>query len=140
MTPEQLTYLTPSEREAWELCQKATPGPWEATYLGVFVKGGCGVAEIAPTYMGYGAPHRDKLYVENQQTAAFIAHARTALPESLRSLAELRAALAAAPHDRNPEDPCNSEQTAWESHMSDTQGVTRDTGRSCDCWKSRLPK
>ena len=68
----------------------------------------------------------------------FVARFQRDCAEALRSLAELRVAVAEAPHDRNPEDPCSSEQTAWESHMSDTQGVTRDTGRPCDCWKSRV--
>ena len=28
---------------------------------------------------------------------------------------------------------CASLQTEWESHMADTQGAIRDTGRPCDC-------
>lgn len=109
MTPELLTQLTDAQREAWELCQQATPGRWYAVLsadgradMDVIAPG---VAIIATVTSGDADWH-------------FLAHARTALPDALRSLAELRAAVAEAPHDAGCE--------------------AKIMCRRCNCWKSRL--
>ena len=79
MTTEELFLLTPDERQAWELCEKATPGPWR--------------------YMtwpdGYGCVlSKDHNRLPLESDLKFSANARTALPDALRTIAGLRAELA----------------------------------------------
>lgn len=126
MTPEQLAHLTPSEREAWEMCQKSTPGPWEvepkssprmvqSTGL-MWMNEDVGLLPSWICNCGsyYDAEQKSKV----EGNSAFIAHARTALPELLQTVAELRGDMAAAPHGSG----------CW-------NGLH---GQKCNCWKSKV--
>lgn len=135
MTPELLTLLTPEQQEAWERCQRATPGPWKAAYRGIFADAGGKVAEVEPTYMGYGDPHRTTLCIENERTANFIAHARLDLPAALLELAQTkkeRAAFRSVGHD----DDCGAIVAGWQQRAESAEAalvlgreVARDLGQ-----------
>ena len=155
MTPELLAHLTDAEREAWELCQKAIPGPWEVAEepvdrvirVGHSADCRCGEADDLGHYCGYGhvvmRVHDKRKHFNNRRhdpaNIAFIAHARTGYPEALlelakarQALAELRAAVAEAPHDTQ----CRSEAELCDETCGKSGCPHMD--RSCDCWKSRL--
>lgn len=62
------------------ICNQATPGPWKTLNKGHFI------------YVGnWNDPHDQKeIYVESEDTAMFIAHARSALPKCLEVIRKLR--------------------------------------------------
>ena len=148
MTPELLALLTPEQREVWERCQKAVPGPWETAeeptdkVIRVAHTPGCKCDEVEDLGHYCGAGHvvmrvHDKAAFFNNRpydaaNLSFIAHARQDLPAALlklaqakRTLAELRAAVADAPHDM------------W---CAVTFPAAPADLMVCNCWKSRLPK
>lgn len=99
MTSEQFAHLTDAERKVWELCQKATPGPWDWVPTAYIFTGDAempddefsGAAMLADGQVIFGVT--EDTFEPYQRDSAFIAHARTALPEALRSLAEARQAI-----------------------------------------------
>ena len=120
MTPELLAHLTPEQREAWERCQKAIPGPWEAAdekfdrVIRVAHTPGCKCEEDESVYCGAGHVvlriHDKAKFFNNRlhdpANILLISHARLDLPAALlelaqtkQAVAELRAAVADAPHD-----------------------------------------
>ena len=99
MTPELLALLTPEQQEAWERCQKATPGPLTYDRRSSLTnwRDDC-------TFEMEWMPNTP--YENEDADGYFFAHARQDLPDALLELAqakaavaELRAAVADAPHD-----------------------------------------
>ena len=95
MTPELLALLTPEQQEAWERCEKATPGPWVSS-VGSWNKSswkhkapltllGGTLANFLVMNTGDASPDGD-----------FAAHACQDLPAALLELAQAQQALAEA--------------------------------------------
>ena len=99
MTPAQLAALTPEEREAWALCEAATPGPWvDMTSAGPDVGAFDGEIRSAQSFTHICSdPDCD----DRPNDRAFIANARTALPAALETIATLRADLARVTQERD---------------------------------------
>lgn len=79
-----------------ELCEKATPGPWTAEYDNADNAGGGWWYDIGPARVGAGYLCSDAKEKQVEHDAAFIAAARTAVPELLDEVERLRAELADA--------------------------------------------
>ena len=99
MTTEELFLLTPDERQAWELCEKATPGPWlregnlvyALASTGRWVKG----VEEQCNRMCIRITGQPRITPEGEEAAMaeLVFSALTALPDALRTIAGLRAEL-----------------------------------------------
>lgn len=87
MTPAQIALLTPEEREAWERCGKATPGPWQTRFMYRMFNSIRQHASALRLMVG--------LSDNDWSDADFCAHARTDLPAALRTIADLREILSA---------------------------------------------
>lgn len=117
MTPDQLSSLTPAEREGWERCMKATPPGWEVVEIPNPLNE-LGRERIPNSHcrpelqlqtdwvhpqlkdrhpviaIWYGPYHeRAHTVMLKPEDAAFIAHARTDLPAAYAEIARLREAL-----------------------------------------------
>ncbi len=154
MTPELLALLSPEQREAWERCQKATPGPWERPeeseqiVAGLIEQTGrhslrykaeiCGMSgestlsadDVFEHYFN-GEPPCDE---DGEELDLELAQVKA-------ELAELRAAVEAAPHGQRCTVWCgcpHCERGDFEVHEYAMSPTCAPGG--CDCWKSRLPK
>ena len=112
MTPELLVLLSTEQQEAWERCQKATPGPWAGAvdineagnWWGKVPENAteCVVVSHYDVNELLGCEHicctnDDGLATEREvDDAQFIAHTRLDLPDALLELAQVKQALADA--------------------------------------------
>lgn len=86
MSEELLSYLTPEEREAWEVSQKATKGPWEAQEMTHYGEPGTGFTQAVRIGDKWEDDFSGLLWEDGQ----FIAAARNGYPNALVALAEMR--------------------------------------------------
>lgn len=97
---EVIAFLAPSEREAWEAAQRATPGPWRSTGIWrhdgmrVYAADGDAIIAHADNAVSWHSrepqPDTRAIWEQRAHNVDHIATARTALPAALRSLAEAR--------------------------------------------------
>ena len=122
MTPELLALLTPKQQEAWERCQKVTPGPWQQDGSHIYGPDPQRLLVCQVNYIGQGYQE------ESAANEALLKRVNVDLPAALlelaqakHALAELRAAVADAPHDM------------W---CAVTFPAAPADLMACNCWKS----
>lgn len=147
MTPELLAHLTPEQQEAWERCQKATPGPWH--HAGDCVRDEHDLDLMDSVLQMQWKRSHDDIWTEEDvacgwkerpaqeriRNAAFAALARLGYPAALLELAQTKQALAGL------RAAVEREQHAVGCGYRFAAVVNGVEARGfCDCWKSRLPK
>jgi len=167
MTPEQLAHLTDAEREAWELCQKATPDlklrqlsdglprtykgeDYEHTFEPEYFKYVDGQQVFCAAYdvEGLNTLGNCECSAMEMDNAAFVVCARTAIPELIKSLVDARESVAQAVEGMNYHAGV---ALALSESLAELRGAVAAApcGKECvpdknwhwpDCWKSRLPK
>ena len=167
MTPELLALLRPDQREAWERCEKATPGPHQARFLYRMIRllreHGLEHGLMPGDDEGHDWADADlwanavsdlpAALLELAQAKAELAESSSAhyrditvmadaLRETKQALAELRAAVDAAPHAY----PCNTiyerltgpRSCGMDYEVRSSSDDEDETQFPCDCWKSRI--